>query len=838
KSVYVKFKLKNKENEYFLAWTTTPWTLPSNTSLTVNAKEIYAKVKLGDEFFILAEALVESVLGEEAETIQTFKGKELEFIEYEPIFNFFSGDSEKRAHIVVCDDYVTLTDGTGIVHCAPAFGEDDYRVGKKYSLKFVMLVDEQGKFTEQAGKYAGIFVKDADALIINDMKQSGTLLYAANYEHNYPFCWRCDTPLLYYARSAWFIEMTKLRDNLLKNNATVNWMPETIKNGRFGHFLADVVDWGISRERYWGTPLPVWECACGHKTAIGSIAELKEKGINVPDDIELHRPYIDDVFLKCEKCGSQMKRVPEVIDCWFDSGSMPFAQWHYPFENKELFDLMFPADFISEAIDQTRGWFYTLMAIGTLLFDKSPYENVIVLGHVQDKDGQKLSKAKGNYVDPSVILEKFGADAIRWFFYAGSSPWLSSRFYDDAVIELSRKFMGTLWNSYAFYVLYADIDNFDPTQYVLDKEKLDSMDLWALSKLNTLVKNVDEYLSAYKITEAARALSNFTDELSNWYLRRCRERFWAGGIEQDKINAYMTLYTILDTMSKLSAPFVPFMAETIYRNITAKFNKSVPISVHLTDFPVCNENFINTELELKMETVLNLVVLGRSARNTANIKNRQPLSKMYVNFSGDLDSEQKKIIAEELNVREVEFTEKIDEFASYKFKPQLKTLGPRYGKLLPKISKYLSEVDGNDFYARVSNETAKFEIDGNTIELSKDDVLIETIRKEGFVGDSDKGFIVVLDVNLTPDLIEEGYVREIVSKIQTMRKESDFNVTDKIRVLFKSSPVIEKVFEKYAEKIKSEVLGEEIVCCGNFEGLSSKEWDINGESAVFAVIRE
>ncbi len=834
KSVYAKFKIKGKDNEYFLAWTTTPWTLPSNLMLAVNANETYAKVKYGDDYFILAEALVGTVLGEGIETVETYLGSDLERIAYEPLFDFVNYD-EGSAYYVGCDSYVTLTDGTGIVHIAPAFGEDDARVGKKYNLPFCQLVDEQGNFTKEATPWAGIFVKDGDPLIIEYLRESGKLLKAADYEHNYPFCWRCDTPLLYYAREAWFIRMTEMRDKLVKNNNTVNWYPDNIKEGRFGNFLENVIDWSLSRERYWGTPLPIWECECGHNHAIGSVAELSEMGADVPEGLELHKPYIDNIFLTCPKCSKKMKRVPEVIDCWFDSGAMPFAQWHYPFENEELFKNNFPANFISEAIDQTRGWFYTLMAISTLLFDKSPYENVIVLGHVQDKDGQKMSKHKGNVVDPWTILDKQGADAVRWYFYAGSAPWLPSRFSEDAVNEGQRKFMGTLWNTYAFYVLYANIDSFNPMDYKLEYDKLPVMDKWILSKLNTLIKYVDECLESYKLTEPARAMNDFVDELSNWYVRRSRERFWVSEMPQDKINAFMTLYTVLETLTRLSAPFIPFMAESIYSNLVANIDKDAPISVHLCDFPVADESMIDLDLEKNMSAAYDMVVAGRAARNTANIKNRQPIGLMYAQSEVVLPEMFKTIVAEELNIKAVEFTDDVGGFTSYKFKPQLKTLGPKYGKILPKISEKLNTSDGNELMDAFNKGNVTFDIDGTEVVLTLDDVLVETLQKEGFASEKGKMCTVVIDTNLTPELIEEGFVREVISKIQTMRKEADFEVLDKITFYYESGEKLSGIMEKNADEIKTETLSVEIKSEAP-QGFV-KKWNINGEDAVFGVER-
>ncbi len=831
-SAIAKFKIKGKENEYFLAWTTTPWTLPSNVALCVNAAEDYAKVKHGGEIYILADALKESVLSErEFEVIETVKGSALEHIEYEPLFDFASPD--KKAFFVTCDSYVTLTDGTGIVHIAPAFGEDDAKVGKNYDLPFVQLVDEQGKFVESVTPWKGMFVKDADKLVIEALKESGKLFAALPFEHSYPFCWRCDTPLLYYARDTWFIKMTEVRDRLVANNETVNWMPDNIKHGRFGNFLENVIDWGLSRERYWGTPLPIWECECGHRHTVGSIKELKEMSGNCPEDIELHKPYIDNIFLNCPKCGGKMRRVSEVIDCWFDSGSMPFAQLHYPFENKEEFERNFPANFISEAIDQTRGWFYTLMAISTLLFDKAPYENVVVLGHVQDKDGQKMSKHKGNVVDPWSVLNKQGADALRWYFYTNSAPWLPSRFYEEAVNEGQRKFMGTFWNTYAFFVLYANIDNFNPNDYKLEYDKLPPMDKWILSKLNSLIKYVDECLDNYRLTESSRAMSDFTDQLSNWYVRRSRERFWGKDMPQDKINAYMTLYTVLTEFTKLSAPFIPFMAENIYRNLVINVFKDAPESVHLCDFPKYNEEFVDLDLEENMNAVLSMVVAGRAARNTSGIKNRQPIGKMFVKAEKQLPEMYCSIVTEELNVKTLEFTDDVSQFTSYSFKPQLRTLGKKYGKLVPKIGEYLKNSDGSKLMKELKESArVKFIIDGENVELSEDDVLIENSQAEGFAAESDKNITVVLDTVLSEELIEEGFVRELISKIQTMRKDAGFEVLDRIKVFYSENAKIREIFDRNKDEIKSDVLACEIT---QGTGEFSKEWNINGEKVTLSV---
>ena len=836
-SAIAKFAVRGEENTYILAWTTTPWTLPSNVGLCMNPVETYVKIKTGDEYYILAEALVKTVLGDEAEyeVVETKKGDDYKGLRYMPLFDFVADDD--KAFKVVTDDYVTLTDGTGVVHIAPAFGEDDARVGRANGLPFRQYVDPQGNFTKDVTPWVGMFVKDGDKYVLEYLKEKGTLFAALPFEHSYPFCWRCDTPLIYYARDTWFIEMTKVRDRLVTNNRTVNWLPDNIKEGRFGNFLENVIDWGLSRERYWGTPLPIWECECGHRHVIGSIAELKEMSDDCPENIELHKPFIDAVHIKCPECGKQMTRVSEVIDCWFDSGSMPFAQHHYPFENKELFEKNYPAQFISEAVDQTRGWFYTLMAISTLIFDMAPFQNCIVMGHVQDKNGQKMSKHKGNVVDPWSVLNKQGADAVRWYFYTNSAPWLPSRFYDEAVSEGQRKFMGTLWNTYAFYVLYANIDNFNPKDYTLEYDKLAPMDKWVLSKLQTLIKTVDEGLENYRITEPARAIQEFVDELSNWYVRRSRERFWGKDMPQDKVNAYMTLYTVLETVIKISAPFTPFMAEEIYRNLVLNSYSDAPESVHLCDFPVAKEEWIDKELEENMDEVLNIVILGRAGRNTANIKNRQPMGQMFVKAPKVLPEMFTAIVSEELNVKEVIFSDDVANFTTYKFKPQLRTLGPKYGKLVPKIGAYLGEVDGTAFMNELkANGTVKFNIEGTYVELAESDLLIETAEKGGFVTEEDRGITVVIDTNLTPELIEEGFVREIVSKIQTMRKEADFEVMDRIKVGFEGSDLLKGVVERNAEEIKTDVLADEIVE-GTFEGYA-KEWNINGEKVNIVVVKK
>ena len=832
-SCIAKFKVKNEENTYILAWTTTPWTLPSNVALCVSPKDKYVEIKVASgEKYILAEALVPSVIKDDYEVIRSYIGDELYGTEYEPLYSFAQLD--KKAYYVVADSYVTLTDGTGVVHIAPAFGEDDSRVGKDNDLPFLQLVDETGKFSVETGEWAGTFVKDADKLVLKDLEERGLLFAALPYEHSYPFCWRCDTPLLYYAIDTWFIKMSALRDRLVANNNTVNWMPENIKEGRFGNFLENVIDWGLSRSRYWGTPLPVWECECGHYHVIGSREELKKLGDNVPDDIELHKPYLDGIKIKCEKCGKDMTRVPYVIDCWFDSGSMPFAQYHYPFENRELFEKRFPAQFISEAIDQTRGWFYTLMAISTLLFDRAPFENCLVLGHVQDKDGLKMSKHKGNVVDPWSVLDKQGADAVRWYFCASSSPWLPTRFYPEGISEYQRKFIGTFWNTYAFYVLYADIDKFNPTKYKLEYDKLSQMDKWILSKLNTLIKDVDAGMTEYKVTESARAIQDFTDELSNWYVRRCRERFWGSGMEQDKINAYMTLYTCLVTLAKVSAPFVPFITEQIYQNLVRNFDKTAPESIHLCDFPIADEKMIDKELEESMEKVLEIVTLGRACRNISNMKNRQVLSKVYVGMKGTLDEKYYYIIKEELNVKEIEFKNDVSEFVSYNVKPNLKTVGPKYGSILPTINQMLRGGDGTAFVKEL-NETGKvvLEIGDAKIELVEEDLLIETTKSEKYISIAQDDVTVVLDIELTPELIEEGYVRELISKIQNLRKESGFEVQNHIEIYYSDNKKIGEIIEKNKEQIADETLADLIQ-----EGKGENELDINGEKVMIKLIRK
>ena len=833
RSAIVRFKKKD-ENVYFLAWTTTPWTLPSNVALCVNPDEEYSKVKQGDYTYILASALVETVLKDDYTVLETYKGKELEGIEYEPLWGGLN--VKGKAWYVVCDSYVTLTDGTGIVHIAPAFGEDDSRIGRNYNLPFVQLVDAQGNLTKET-KWEGVFVKDADKLVLKDLEENGKLFDAPVFEHSYPHCWRCNTPLIYYARESWYIKMTAVKEDIIRNNNTINWIPESIGKGRFGDWLENIQDWAVSRNRYWGTPLNVWICECGHMHSIGSIEELKSMSKNCPEDIELHRPYIDAVTITCPECGKEMRRTPEVLDAWFDSGSMPFAQHHYPFENKEKFEAQYPADFISEAVDQTRGWFYSLLAISTLIFNRAPYKNVIVMGHVQDEDGQKMSKSKGNAVDPMDALNKFGADAIRWYFYVNSAPWLPNRFHDKAVEEGQRKFLGTLWNTYAFYVLYADIDNFDPTKYSLEYDKLSVMDKWLLSKLNTLVKTVDEYLGNYKITETARALQSFTDDMSNWYVRRCRERFWAKGMEQDKINAYMTLYTALITLSKISAPMIPFMTEEIYQNLVRSVDKSAPESIHLTDFPKVNEEFIDKDLEVSMDEVLDIVVLGRAARNSANIKNRQPIGNMYVKAENVLSPFYVEIIEDELNVKAVEFKDDVEEFVSYSFKPQLKTVGPKYGKLLGKIREALTNLDGHKAMQELNTDGAlNFDFDGEKVVLGREDLLIETAKNDNFVTEADNKVTVVLDIRLDDALLEEGFVRELISKIQTMRKEAGFEVVDHIVLSQSGNDRIAEIIKKNEAVIKNDTLADEIVY-NNVEGYT-KDWNLNGEHTSLGVSKK
>ncbi len=832
KSATVRFRCKD-ENASYLAWTTTPWTLPSNVCLCVNADVTYCRAEKDGEVFIMARELVSQVLGEDAKVLSSFPGSELVGREYEPLFDFTAKACKgKRGHCVVADDYVTTTDGTGIVHNAPAFGEDDQRVCAANDLPFIQLVNAKGEMCGGT-PWDGEFVKQADPLILNALKEAGLLFDAPEFTHSYPFCWRCDTPLIYYARESWFIKMTAVKDRLIEYNRRINWMPDTIKEGRMGNFLENVIDWGISRERYWGTPLPVWVCAdCGKVHVVGSRKELCELAPDTPEDIELHKPYVDPITFACPDCGGVMRREPVVIDCWFDSGSMPFAQWHYPFENKELFLRRYPADFISEALDQTRGWFYTLLAISTCLFDEPSFKNCLVLGLVCDKDGQKMSKHKGNVVDPWAVLDKQGADAVRWYFYTGSMPWLPSRFYDEAVSEAQRKFMGTLWNTYAFYVLYAEIDGFDPTRHTLKPESLSVMDRWLLSRLNTLIKTVDTSLDSIRITEAGRELNRFVDDLSNWYVRRCRERYWGKDMTADKEAAYMTLYTALYELSRLSAPFIPFMADEIYQNIVRSVDKAAPESVHLCDFPVCDESLIDAELEANMGRVLDIVTLGRSARNTANIKNRQPIGEMLVTGAA-LPEMYTAIIADELNVKHVDFIDDASGFISYKVKPQLKTLGPRYGKLLPRINAYLAGNGiGDKVVAAVQNGTYDFELDGQTVSLSADDVLTETARREGYATESERDLSVVLSTTLTPELIDEGFVRELVSKLQTMRKEAGFEVTDHITVGYDGSARISDIFARFGSDIASDTLADALG--GNLSGYT-REWDVNGEKVTLSV---
>ena len=846
RSAIVRFKVKG-EDAYFLAWTTTPWTLPSNVALCVNPEETYLKVKAADGYtYYIEKALADKVLGSLAEegkaayeVLETYVGKDLEYKEYEPLYKC-AGDAaekqKKKAHFVTCDDYVTMTDGTGIVHIAPAFGEDDSRIGRNYELPFVQFVDGKGDLTAET-PYAGKFVKDADPLVLKDLDAEGKLFDAPKFEHDYPFCWRCDTPLIYYARESWFIKMTAVKDDLVRNNKTINWIPASIGEGRFGNWLENIQDWGVSRNRYWGTPLNIWECECGHQHSIGSREELyKMSGNEKAKTVEFHRPYIDEITITCPECGKQMKRVPEVIDCWFDSGAMPFAQHHYPFENKELFEQQFPANFISEAVDQTRGWFYSLLAESTLLFNKAPYKNVIVMGHVQDENGQKMSKSKGNAVDPFNALETYGADAIRWYFYTSSAPWLPKRFSGKAVQEGQRKFMGTLWNTYAFFVLYANIDNFDASKYTLEYDKLPVMDKWLLSKLNSTVAEVDSNLDQYRIPEAAKALQDFVDEMSNWYVRRSRERFWAKGMEQDKINAYMTLYTALVTICKAAAPMIPFMTEDIYQNLVRSNDASAPESIHLCDFPVVNKDHIDKKLEEDMEDVLDAVVMGRACRNEAAIKNRQPISRMYIKADFTLSEFYQEIIEDELNVKEVVFTDDVRDFTSYTFKPQLRTVGPKYGKQLGGIQKHLAALDGNAAMDELNADGAlKFDVDGVAVELTKDDLLIDMAQKEGYVSQEDNKMTVVLDTNLTPELVEEGFVYEIISKIQTMRKESGFEVTDHIRVSINGNDRLSEIARKNKDAISGKVLADELT--SGAEYAVSKEWNINGENAVIAVER-
>ena len=843
RSAVVRFKASG-EDAYFLAWTTTPWTLPSNVALCVNPDETYCKVKAADGYtYYMAEALLDKVLGKLAtddaaayEVLETYKGKELEYREYEALFTCakeVADKQNKKGFFITCDSYVTMTDGTGIVHIAPAFGEDDANVGRNYDLPFVQFVDGKGEMTKET-PFAGLFVKDADPKVLVDLDSRGQLFDAPKFEHEYPHCWRCDTPLIYYARESWYIKETAVRDDLIRNNNTVNWIPESIGKGRFGNWLENIQDWAISRNRYWGTPLNIWECECGHRECVGSREELKNLSDNdTALTVELHRPYIDEITIKCPECGGTMKRVPEVIDCWFDSGAMPFAQHHYPFENKELFESQFPAQFISEAVDQTRGWFHSLMAESTLLFNKAPYENVIVLGHVQDKDGQKMSKSKGNAVDPFDALDKYGADAIRWYFYINSAPWLPNRFHGDAVVEGQRKFMGTLWNTYAFFVLYANIDDFDATKYSLDYDKLTVMDKWLLSKMNSMVKAVDDNLWNYRIPEAARALQEFVDEMSNWYVRRGRERFWAKGMEQDKINAYMTLYTALVTVAKAAAPMIPFMADEIYRNLVCSVDEAAPVSVHLCDFPTVAEEQIDGELEEKMDEVMNIVVMGRACRNTSNIKNRQPIGRMIIKAGEALSDFYVDIIADELNVKQVVFTEDVREFTTYTFKPQLKTVGPKYGKHLGFIQKSLASLDGNEAMDELKANGAIVLNDGEEIRLTEEDLLITMVQKEGYVTEADNNTTVVMDTTLTPELIEEGNVNEIISKLQTMRKDSGFEVMDHIRVSILGNELLAKVVKDNEDAIATKVLADLFSFTDTYS--FAKEWNVNGQNVTITI---
>jgi len=833
KSIFVKFKSKSFENTFFLAWTTTPWTLPSNAALVVNPKAMYAKVLHNDEILIIAEKLVSTLLGENHKIISLHTGASLVGEEYLPLFDFEKPD--KKSHFLVADNFVSLEDGSGIVHCAPAFGDDDARIGKDNDLPFIQLVNPEGNFVETVTLWKGLFVKDADPLIIEHLKESNQLFSESDYTHSYPFCWRCDTPLLYYARNTWFIRMTKVKENLINNNKKIKWLPENIRDGRFGNFLENVVDWGLSRERYWGTPLPIWECSCGHTHLVGSIEEINRLGGNITEGFDLHKPYIDNVFLDCPECKTnKMSRVPEVIDCWFDSGSMPFAQWHYPFENKDKFEAHYPADFISEAIDQTRGWFYTLLAISTLLFDEPAFKNCVVLGHVQDKDGQKMSKHKGNVIDPWTVLDNQGADAVRWYFYAASAPWLPSRFYEDAVNEIQRKFMGTLWNTYAFYILYADIDGFNPNNYTFNYSKLSIMDKWILSRLNTLIKSVDTYLGRNAVTEPARQIQEFVDELSNWYVRRSRTRFWGSGMHEDKIDAFMTLYTVLETLSRLLAPFIPFMTEEIYQNLVRTVNTNAPESVHFCDYPVANESYIDIELEKNMDEVLNLVTLGRSCRNLANTKIRQPLSTMYVVGVENLPPAYIDLIANELNIKKLLFSNAAEDFTQYRIKPQLKVLGPKYGKILPQISLALTQIDANEAVLNLKKGILlSIKIDESLISLDSSELIIESDHKEGFVIDTNKNVTVAIDTTLTEQLLEEGIVRELTSKIQTMRKEADFEVCDNINVFFTCCSNLSMTISKNINSIARDVLADKIIeSTGNGY---TKIWDINGNDVTITI---
>lgn len=845
-SVYVRFAVTGKVDTYFAAWTTTPWTLPSNVALCVNPDEEYTLVEVPSDldgtikpvYYYMAGVLVPGLFGEDFKVIDKMQGRDLVGMTYEPLLPYAAevvAKSGKKGFVVTMDDYVTLSDGTGIVHIAPAFGEDDARVGRTFDLPFVQFVREDGTLPEAVTDFAGQFCKDADPGIIKKLNQDAKLIKKMPYEHSYPFCWRCDTPLIYYARNSWFVKMTAVHDNLMANNQTVNWIPQTIGEGRFGNFLDNVIDWGISRERYWGTPLPIWECECGHRHCVGSIEELKAMSTDCPDEIELHKPYIDKVHIHCDKCGKSMSRVSEVIDCWFDSGSMPFAQWHYPFENKEQFDKNFPADFISEAIDQTRGWFYTLMALGTVLFDQSPYKNVIVLGHVQDKNGQKMSKHKGNVVDPMAILEKQGADAVRWYFYTASAPWLPSRFFEDAVNEAQRKFMGTFWNTYAFYVLYANIDGFNPADYTLEPQKLAAMDRWVLSRLNSLVQQVDKQLENYDLTTSGRAIADFVDELSNWYVRRGRERYWQPEMNQDKINAYMTLYTVLETLTRLTAPYVPFMAESIYQNLVRSSFPNAQESVHLCDFPAADKSLIDADLEKTMDDVLHLVVMGRAARNNAAIKNRQPLSRMFVVAPVELPADYNELVADELNVKKLEYIKDNTALLDYRFKPQLKTLGKRLGKLVGHVGGVLAKLNGRETMAHLREKgQIVINIEGQDIHLAQEDLLIETVQPEGLSTESDRDFTIALDTHLTPELIEEGFVRELISKIQTMRKDSGFEVSDRIKVYHEGNEALADVLLRNKVFIAEEVLADDIL---PGTAANAKAWDINGQTLTLSVER-
>lgn len=845
-SIYVRFPVADEPDTYLAVWTTTPWTLPSNVALCVNPHEEYVLVEFDQDTdgtkrtvrYYLAGVLVPQIFDGPYRIVKRMRGSELVGLSYKPVFPYAIepvAQTGKKAFYVTADDYVTLSEGTGIVHIAPAFGEDDARIGQIYDLPFIQLVQEDGTLSDEVSDFAGQFCKDADPGLVEKLKEGGYLIKTMPYEHSYPFCWRCETPLIYYARDSWFIKMTAVRDKLLENNAKVNWIPENIRDGRFGNFLENVVDWGISRERYWGTPLPIWVCDCGHLTVIGSLSELRERSDDCPDEIDLHKPYIDRVHVRCDQCGGQMTRVPEVIDCWFDSGSMPFAQWHYPFENQEQFEKHFPADFISEAIDQTRGWFYTLMALGTLLFNEAPYRNVIVLGLVLDKYGQKMSKHKGNVIDPWQILDNQGADAIRWYFYTGSSPWLPIRFSQEAVSEAQRKFMGTFWNTYAFYVMYARIDDFDPTQVTLEKEKLSELDRWILSRLNSLIRQVDLGLDHYDITSSARAIQSFTDDLSNWYVRRSRDRFWQSGMEQDKINAYLTLFTVLEVLTRLSAPFVPFMTETIYRNLVLSHRPDARQSVHLCDYPIVDDTFIDQELEQVMDEVLRLVGMGRAARNKAGLKIRQPLSVLYCISQKKLPKAYLDLITDELNVKKIQYLESNEELMDYRFKPQLRTLGKRFGKLIPQLTEKLASLDGRSAMRTLQEEgRLVVDLDGTKVELKEDDLLIETVQPEGLVIEQNYDVTVALDVRLTNELIEEGFVREIISKVQTMRKESGFEITDRIILRYSGNEKIAEIIKKHAEQIADEVLA---IRMEEGIGENAREWNLNGERCTLSVER-